>query len=262
MRIYTDFNSHIIMKSTLNIFLSVCFLSLISTVVFSQNDFKVGLYMGSVQSLGEYKSINNDDLNAGFAQSGFCLNFDGDYFISHRFAFSARFHFSLSAFNDAEVAKWLKQEVDEYFIDDTLALKSIGYWQWSSPLIGFKYNYPIVINKLYVEAGLFSGLSIIPTPIQSLKIDDIYEKREIYSENISKTDLAVPIMFDIGLRARFNENIQLKIQTSYYYSKTSYQHINYIVNESSPLKPETLSIHDIDVPLKTLSISMGIIYTL
>ena len=218
--------------------------------------------MGSVLSLGEFKSVDNSNQNAGFAGSGFTLNFDGDYYLTHRVAFSARFHFSLSSFNDAEVADWLKQEAGDYYKEDTMAIKSIGYWQWSSPLVGIKYNYPIVINKFYFEVGAFSGLCIAPAPTQSLKIDDPDNQQIFYSENITKTNYALPLMLDAGFRLRFNDTIQLKLMASYYQSKIAYQHVNYIVSESVPLQPQTISTRDMAVPLKTLNFSIGLVYSL
>ena len=218
--------------------------------------------MGPVLPLGEFKSVDNSNLNAGFAGSGFTLNFDGDYYLTHRIAFSARFHFSLSSFNDVEVADWLKQEAGGYYKEDTMAIKSIGYWQWSSPLVGIKYNYPIVINKLYFDAGAFSGVCIASVPTQSLKIDDPDNQQIFYSENITKTNYALPLMLDAGLRLRFNDTIQLKLMASYYQSKITYQHVNYIISESTPLKPQTISTQDMTVPLKTLNFSVGLVYSL
>lgn len=250
------------MKQSRNCLIAFSIILIFSSLAYGQSNFKASISMGSVMPIGEFKSTDNSDLNAGFSKSGFTLNFDGDYYLSHRVAVSARFHFSLSSLNDPEVSKWLKNQAGEYFLEDSMATKSVGYWQWSAPLIGVKYNYPIIINKLYFEAGFFSGLSITPVPTQSLQIDDTANERVIYSENIVKTSYAVPIMIDAGLRIRFNESIAIKLQSSYFQSKASYKHSNYIVNAIATLQPEAISTTDIKVPLKALSFSVGLVYSL
>lgn len=233
-----------------------------SVKTFAQENFKVGISMGQVLPLNEFKNNNYKNMPAGFSQSGFTLNFDGDYYFIHRLAVSARFNFGLSSMDKVAVADWLDHQMADYLNSNAENnLYSVDYWQWSAPLLGIKYNYPIVVNKFYFEVAGFSGLSIVQTPNQNLKIIDDVNKQDIYSENVESKTISLPLMFDGSFRYMATKNIQLKLQTSYFQTKASYEHVNYIVKENS-IQPEELQRATIDVPLKTLSVSLGIIYNL
>lgn len=238
----------------------ITILILFSYNVVGQNNFKVGISMGSVIPLGEFKATDMKTLDAGFSETGFTLNFDGDYYLHHRLAVSARFHFGLSSIDQSNVYDWLKGEMANYFVDDTLSTSNIGYWQWSAPLLGFKYNYPIIINKLYLETGLFTGLNICPIPYQSISIDDLDNERKYYSDNKPGTSLSVPIMIDGAFRLVLGENIQIKLQTSYYQTNINYKHKNSFQNINTAVID--INEFEVNVPLKHISVSLGIIYTI
>lgn len=247
-----------IKKNLLAIFLFI----IIGFNGFTQNEFRVGISMGSVYPLNNFKSADYQKLSSGYSKSGYSLNFDGDYYFHRRLAISARFNFGLTSMNKVAVADWLDAEMINYLSENIENnLYSIDYWQFSSPMLGLKYNYPIVMNKFYVEIAGFSGLSIVNTPNQNLKIIDEVNKQAIYSENISSKTLSVPLMFDGGFRYVANKNIQLKLQASYFQTKAKYEHINYIVKENST-EPEELQRSNIEIPIKTLNFSIGIIYNL
>lgn len=233
----------------------------ITTSLNAQNPLKVGIEMGAVFPLAELKSTNNTNYNAGMAEQGFCLTFDGDYYLHNRFAFSGRMHFGISPINKKESFDWMKSILGDYFVNDSL-ISSSGYWQWSALLVGAKYNYPIVINKLYVETGLFSGLNISPAPTQFLQIIDNANKRDIFSQNLSRSNFSVPFMADLGFRLTMNQNMQLKIKASYYQANTYHQHVSYYVNENSTTVNEEFNNFKIEVPIKALSFSVGLIYSL
>jgi hypothetical protein len=241
--------------------LILLFISGITTLTNAQNPFKVGIEMGTVIPLAEFKSINNTKFNAGMAEQGFCLTFDGDYYLHNRFAISGRMHFGISSIHKRESFDWMKSILGDYFVNDSL-ISSSGYWQWSALLVGAKYNYPIVINKLYVETGLFSGLNISPAPTQFLQIIDEANKRDIFSQNLSRTSYTIPLMTDLGFRLVINQNIQLKIKASYYQANTHHQHVSYYVNENSTTVSEEINNFQIEVPIKALNFSVGLIYSL
>jgi len=230
---------------------------------FSQNEFRVGISMGPIFPLNNFKSADYQNLSSGYSESGYSLNFDGDYYFHRRLAVSARFNFGLTSMNKVAVADWLDVEMTGYLNNNTENnLYSIDYWQFSSPLLGLKYNYPIVVNKFYFEIAAFSGLSIVQTPNQNLKIIDEVNKQAVYAENINSKTITAPLMFDGGFRYVANNNIQFKLQASYFQTKSEYEHINYIVKENSVEVSEELHRSKIIVPIQTLNFSIGIIYNL
>ncbi len=228
---------------------------------FAKQGFKASISMGPVYPLHQFASMNNENLNAGFAESGFSLNFDGDYYFHNRFAVSGRFHFGMSPINKTETYDWLKQNVGDYFDEDSLKT-TIDYWQWSTPLVGIKLNYPIIMNKFYLEGAIFSGLNISSIPAQSMIISDSEKKQSIRSENIGKVNYSLPLMADAGFRLIFNENIQLKLTASYFQTKHKHRHVTYIMNNETYQVEEELKMQNIEVPIKTLNFSLGLIYTL
>lgn len=250
------------MKKT--IALALLLLAIItSNQVLSQNGFKVGISMGPVYPIGEFKNADYQSLPAGFSQSGFNMSFDGDYYLIHRLAISARFNFGLSSMDKVSVADWLDAELSEYLSTNASNnLYSIDYWQWTAPMLGLKFNYPILINKLYVEAAAFSGLSIIHTPDQNLTIKDEENEYSVYSENIESTSYSIPIMVDFGLRYYASKNIHLKIYTSYFQSEANYERVNYIVKDNSTEVWKELGASKITLPIKTMSINLGIVYSI
>ncbi|MFA9390630.1 MAG: hypothetical protein ACERKD_12530 [Prolixibacteraceae bacterium] len=250
------------MKKTLTIFTVILFL-LISAKTNAQGDFRVGISMGSVIPVHEFKNNDYKNLPAGFAQSGFNLSFDGDYYFINRMAVSARFNFGMSSMDKVAVSDWLDNQMADYLNSELdKNLYSIDYWQWSAPMLGLKYNYPLVLNKLYLEVAGFSGLSIVQTPSQNLKIIDTENKQSIYSENIAGKSLSVPFMFDAGFRYLAADNIQLKLQAGYFQTQVSYEHVNYIVKDEANEIWKELKRNQQKVPLKTLTLSIGIIYKL
>jgi hypothetical protein len=228
---------------------------------FAQSPIKFSIAMGSTLPLGQFKSYNNTNYDAGFAQQGFTLTFDGDYYLHNRFALTGRFHFGSAPINKSEGYNWTKSVLGEYFNDDSLIYSS-GYWQWSAPLVGAKYNYPIIINKFYIEAGVYSGLNISTIPTLYMEITDSENKRTIFSQNLSKTNYSVPIMTDLALRLEINKNIQFKIQASYYRSASKHKHVSYYVNENSTSLNEEINNIDHNIKIEALSFSAGLIYTL
>lgn len=228
---------------------------------FAQSPVKFGIAMGSTLPLGQFKSSNNSNFDAGFAQQGFTLTFDGDYYLHNRFSLTGRFHFGSAPINKSESYDWTKSVLGEYFNDDSLIF-SAGYWQWSAPLVGAKYNYPIIINKFYIEAGVYSGLNISTIPTLYMEITDSKNKRIIFSQNLSKTNYSIPIMTDLALRLEINKQIQFKIQAGYYRSTSKHKHISYYVNENSTRPNEEINNINYNTKIESLSFSAGLTYTL
>lgn len=219
--------------------------------------------MGSVIPLGEFKSTDIGSLNSGYAENGFALNFDGDYFLHNRLAVSARLNFGMTDMNELAFIKKIESELSEYIEPNGENVYSnFSNWQWSAPMLGLKYNYPIVINILYIDAGIFSGISISKIPDQNIHIEDNLNKQTIFSENYGKQSLAIPFMADLGLRFILNQKMQLKLSSGYFQSKVNYSHLNYIVKYNATSIEKELANYAISVPIKNLNFCAGIIYTL
>lgn len=227
----------------------------------AQSPIKFGIAMGSTLPIGQFKSNNNMHFDAGFAQQGFTLTFDGDYYLHNRFALTGRFHFGSAPINKNEAYNWASSVLGDYFNNDSLIF-SAGYWQWSAPLIGAKYNYPIIINKFYIEAGIYGGLNISTIPTLYMEIVDSKNKRTIFSQNLSKTNYSAPIMADLALRLEINKQIQFKVQAGYYRSASNHKHVSYYVNENSTSLSEEINNFEHNITIESLSFSAGLIYTL
>ncbi|MBN2807037.1 MAG: hypothetical protein JXR22_10300 [Prolixibacteraceae bacterium] len=244
---------------------SVLFVSMLVLALTSeaQSDFRVGISMSHVTPLSTFSSANIMDLESGFAESGYSLNFDGDYFIHRRLAVSARFHFGLTSMNKPAVSDWLEYQMTDYLSADSANnLYSVDYWQWSSPMMGIKLNYPIVINKLYVDVAAFSGLSIVKTPVQSMKIIDEVNEQVIFSENIAANHVSVPVMAEAGIRWIASDRIQLKVHAAFFQTGTKREHVSYIVKDKTNEVSEEIGRNTITTPIQTINLGLGLIYYL
>jgi hypothetical protein len=234
-------------------------IALLSTRGFSQEKFRASLSMGQVYPLGNFKSIDHSAENSGYAQSGFTLNIDGDYRLHNRLAASLRFHFGNSAIDQFEYSKRLLSELTGYVTETDTVQYNINYWQWASPMIGLKYNYPIIINKIYVEVGAFTGINFVQIPDQNLFFNDNENKRIIISQNVGNTDITLPLAVNAGFRFRINERVQLKLTAEYFKTRTNIEHVSYYQLENT-IEQVEIKKDEFDVTIQTVNVSAGLVY--
>jgi hypothetical protein len=225
----------------------------------AQEKFTVGVSMGQVYPLNEFKSVDPTSPKAGYAQTGFTLNVDGDYFIHNRFSLSLRFHLGNAPINQSVFKERLNNELKDYFSASDTVQYDINYWQWVSPLIGCKFNYPIILNKVYVEAGIFTGVNFTYIPDQNLVFNDKENKQLVISQNIGNTDISVPFALNAGFRFRINKSVQLKVNAEYFQTKASYSHVTYTQKENSTENIE-IAKYKLNVPIQTLNATIGLVY--
>jgi len=237
---------------------------LLSQLSFAQSKVKVGISMGPVFPLGNFSSTDNNSLSAGYSETGFNLAIDADYFLHNRFALSAKLYLGTTTINVDAFSSRLNSELASYMDlknSENKVNYDINYWQWSSPLIGGKYNYPIVINDTYIEIGAYTGVNFTQIPDQTLSYWDSEKSRDIISQNDKDKDISIPLSITCGIRFKIKEKMQLRINADYFYTKANYPHVNYIkggnVNERDEISKEVFS-----VPIQTISTSIGLIYNL
>lgn len=234
-------------------------LILITATAIAQEQFRASLSMGPVIPLGKFSSANITSTKSGYGQSGFNLNIDGDYYIDNRFAVTLRFLFENSTIDNSNYQKFLKTELSDYISATDTVHYDINYWQWTSPMVGIKYNYPIVMNKLYIETGIFSGINFLQIPDQNLLFTDETNKRTIISQNVGTTDITIPLAVSCGLRYRINPKMQLKLNAEYFRTKTSFEHVSYYQNENTT-DQKVIKKYTSAIPIQTLNLSLGLVY--
>jgi len=239
-------------------------LILLSQLSFGQSKVNIGISMGPVFPLGNFRSMNNNSLSAGYSESGFNLAIDADYFLHNRLALSAKLILGTTTIDadafstrlDNELAGFMNLKNDKNKVN-----YDINYWQWSSPMIGAKYNYPITINKTYVEIGAYTGVNFTQIPDQNLSYLDSENSREIISQNDTDKDISVPLSVTCGVRFKIKEKLQLRINADYFYTKANYTHVNFIKGSDANQREE-ISKEQFSVPIQAISTSVGLIYTL
>jgi hypothetical protein len=228
----------------------------------AKKKYHAGISMGSVLPIADFGSNNHNLNSSGFAKPGFTMNFDGDYYIHNRLAVSARFHFGQTTTDNKATYLWLKNVSSGYINENNDSLRTnIGNWYWSSPLAGIKVNYPIILTKIYIEGGIFSGLNISHPSLQQIRIINKTTQKETYSENNTNAIYSMPIMLDAGIRVVINENIQLKVQSSYYRAKSNFKHYIYSISPNGT-EIENLESFNIEKTIETINLSLGLIYVL
>lgn len=242
----------------------IALLILLSQITFAQSKVKVGVSMGPVFPLGSFSSTNSNSLSAGYSETGFNLAIDADYFLHNRFALSAKLFFGTTTIDADAFSVRLNNELAAYMNlknSENKVNYDINYWQWSSPLVGAKYNYPISINKIYVEVGAYSGVNFTQIPDQNLSYLDSENSREIISQNDTDKDISIPLSITCGVRFKINEKMQLRFNADYFYTKANYSHVNYIKGENAN-KREEISVEQFSVPIQTISATVGLVYVL
>ncbi len=231
---------------------------------FPQSKFKVDISMGPVFPLGKFKSTDNSSLNSGYSKNGFSLSIDGDYYLHNRVSITGRFLFGTTTIDGSKFSSRLYNELSNNLppIESSEDVKFIiNDWLWAAPLLGIKYNYPIIINKFYFEIGAYTGVSFNQIPDQNLYYHNITDKHEILSQNIEQKDISIPLVLDGCLRYKINERIQFKISAEYFNSRANYTHISYMRNEGSTELHE-INKNSFSVLINTLSLRAGLIYNL
>jgi hypothetical protein len=234
----------------------------ISMGVNGQSPVKIGISMGTVYPLGEFKSYDFESNQAGFSLSGFNLNIDGDYFVNNRVALSGRIFLGTTGINEAAYMTKMDTDVKQYLMPNLETTRyDIGSWTWISPMGGIKLNYPIVLNKIWIEGGAYCGINFSPIPNQSMIIADSIQKHLVITENTERMDYSFPVLFDGGFRFKMNDKTQLSLKASYYQTNTKYTHKSYIVQEN---KTDIIDIKTSaqQIPVKTVNISLGLVYSL
>ncbi|HNW51405.1 MAG TPA: hypothetical protein PKH79_10000 [Prolixibacteraceae bacterium] len=248
------------MKKTLVIIVSILTLTYSTTICRAQEKFKASISMGPVFPLGEFKSADINSAKAGYAQSGFTLNVDGDYFINNQFSFSMRFHFGNASINQSGNTKQLYSGLKKYYNTSDTTEYDISFWQWASPQIGCKFHYPLVVNKLYLEAGAFTGISINQIPDQNAVYKDVKKDQLVISQNDGNNDISMPLSLCAGCRIQISKTMQCKVNLEYFRTNITYSHSIY--TQSSETSNKTfISGSDYKIPIQTFDASIGLVYS-
>jgi hypothetical protein len=230
--------------------------------IYAQSPVKIGISMGTVYPLGDFKSYSFESEKAGFSETGFNLNIDADYYLHNRFALSGRIFLGTSGMNEAAYMDKMDNDVRQYLMPTLESTRyDIGSWVWIAPLGGVKMNYPIVLNKVWIEGGAYCGINFTPIPNQSMIIADSIKKHLVITENLEKMDYSFPFLVDAGFRFKINDNTQFNLKASYFQTLTKYTHKSYVVEEN---KTEPIEIKSTvqQIPIKTINFSIGLIYNL
>jgi hypothetical protein len=227
----------------------------------SQSPFQVGISMGPTIPQAEFKKTLANSNNSGYAISGFSLNVDADYYLSDFLAVTARFNYANAGINKNALIENLDARMANYLIEDKTRY-DIGAWNWNTLGVGFKANIPLVRNRFSAVAGFFPGLSIPYVPGMDMKINDEDNNMEYVSQSIKETHISFAWMTDLSFHFQINSQMQLLLRSSYYQSNIEFNHISYTrkknLNEIDQLLDDKL----FQIPIKTISTTIGFIYYL
>jgi hypothetical protein len=235
------------------------FLLIISINLSAQNKFNASVYMGPVIPISDFKNTDHNLTNQGYAETGYTLSFDGDYFLHNRVAVSLRFHFGNSPVNQGKFIERLHSELSEYYSKTDTVKYDINFWQWATPLLGIKVNYPIVLNKIYIEAGVFSGICFLKIPEQNMFFNDVKNKQYLISQNIEKDQITLPLNFNAGMRFRVNQKVDLRINAEYFMTETSYTHVHFLDIEAGKELVE-IDNYKFNTTIQTINATIGLTY--
>lgn len=227
----------------------------------SQSPFQVGISMGPTIPQTEFKQTTANSNNSGYATSGFSLNIDGDYYLNDYFAVTARFNYANAGINKNALIETLDARMADYLIEDQTRY-DIGAWNWNTLGVGFKANISLIHNRFSAVAGFFPGLSIPFVPGMDMKINDEENNLEYVSQSIKKNNISFAWMTDFSLHFRINSQMQLLLRSSYYQSNIEFNHISYTRKKNMNEIDQLLDDKLFQIPIKTISTTIGFIYYL
>lgn len=247
----------------MNKYITILIIIVLAIIPFSKTfaQVNVDISMGTSVPIGAFADNDNASNKAGFAKPGFTMNIDGNYFLNGRLSISGRVTMgNLTIDEDAFYGK-LRDEVISYLPDSAADMNfNAGSWLWISPMVGFKYNYPIVSNRTWFEAGIFTGVNFIYIPDHSLMVDDVAGKQYVIAENTKQTDISIPVMIDAGIKTQINKNMCFNVKVSYFQSKAEFEHKSYLRKYGESEIHKEIHSTDYAVPVKTLQFSVGLTY--
>lgn len=256
------FNDQKIMKRIIPLVILI-FISLFASLLKAKNPVRATISMGTSTPLKPFSSRDFSDSHAGFANQGFVVNVDGDFFLNNRFALTGRMHLNNNPIDQASYFTKLDHDVLSYMPDSSKnAFYNEGNWLWIAPMAGIKYNYPLILNKAWVEVGLFSGVQFSKIPDQNMVVEDEVTKERIITKNLERSDIVFPLAIEGGLRMNINRLTQLSLKAAYYHSKVDYTHVSYKVDANGAQVGETINQVNQSVQTNSLQFTLGLSYRL
>ncbi len=219
----------------------------------AQKEIDLTISMGSVHPISSFTE-------QGYAQSGFNLQITANYPLFDLFSLSGKFMFANAGLDHVKYQGHLNSTYPDFMSD--VVRYDINNWLWAAPMIGLKYRYPIVIQKFYITAAAYSGMSYHQTPdLNSTAINE-ETNRNFIIETTSDYNLSIPVYGEIGALFKANNNISFSVAIGYFNSSTQYDQNAYTINSTSGIIDEIVSESEITIPIKALQTSFGLVYKL
>lgn len=226
---------------------------LIGIQVNAQKNVDITVAMGSVHPLKNFKE-------EGYAQNGFNLQVTADYPLFDLFSVSGKFMFANAGLNQTRYKSFLTSTYSDYMSD--VFRFDLTDWIWATPLVGLKYRYPIIIQKFYLTAAAYSGLSYHQTPDLNMSVLHEAENKEFIVQTSSNYNLSIPVLGEIGVLFKANDNLLFNISISYFGANATYNQEAYTINHDTKKTDERLSNEEFNIPIQTIQSSFGLVYRL
>jgi hypothetical protein len=161
------------------------------------------------------KSLEED---GGYAESGFVIEFTGNYIFDYYFGISGSATFSNNgmdrvAFGEDILAGLPPANLPEDAIVDI----KVGNWMYTNIMAGPLVTLPIW--KLNIDLRAIAGLSIMLSPPQEIYIqvdgEEFFDKR-------SNQNVSFAYMFGPAIRFNFSESTALRLSADYFRSKPTF----------------------------------------
>ncbi len=227
---------------------------LISVIGSAQHSF-IGLAMGGSIPVGDYASTSDPD-QTGFAESGFLLNFIGDYYFYKVLAIGATATFGMNGTDEQELEKvWINYLENLYDLTvppgaDVRFISS--QWTYVNLFIGPVVSIPI--KRMSIELKAQCGMSFITPPTRDIYIT--YEETEI-SSNSGGSNIAFGYLLGAGIQFRANDSYGFRIGADYFASEAKLELEQRI--DEGPDEGEIVT--DIwQVPVQAYHVTLGISY--
>ncbi|MDP4205888.1 MAG: hypothetical protein Q8859_07820 [Bacteroidota bacterium] len=247
------------MKKLIFLFLGIIFLS---TANAQGQETTFSVTFGSAIPVGSFASKSINESAAGMAKNGLFMDLNFTYTPENIFGLTGSLFFSDMGNNDLATSSRLEKMMGVLYhpltsIDNQNT--TINQWRWGSLLVGPSIKLPV--GKGTFDLKAFTGLQYTYLPYQEIWVTDSSNQRFYHIRTHNQNKVALPYRLSTSLSYPVSPNVRIKLQADYY--KASINHtLDELIFNTATLQNVHSSSETFKVPIQTINIGIGLVYTL
>jgi hypothetical protein len=223
------------------------------------------LNMGKSWPIGAFSQNSTNELNTGFAQTGFSLSLESNYAVNDNFAFKGLVLLNTHSLNRLPLWNVLNQELNRTLASQTINPKflSLNVNPWESNSLLFGPVYTFLVKNLKWDFYATGGLSLIYLPQPKLIYEDPLNTWIYINRNTTKRSYSYGFNAGSSVRFPISEKFDFRVAFNYFHAKAiqKFEEVKITTTQSSTTIQQ-LNTGKATVPIDALSATLGLVYYL